>query len=928
MQAQKSYLAKERDSLSATVLDLRQQATRYKTDMECAVERCNTFENRVKKLEADRIATKKNHQSLIDLYEKQRFEAEGMIANFSSDLQLSQQKAATEHTKLEQENDSLRLQLTEALDRLQVTRNSVDKLIGNEESDSASTSSPSTATCASTNLLKTMKQYENTGKHWDDIYVDFFDLRDSNTRLTAINTELATVNKRLVREQINNQRYQDQLEADLERLRGESSESHATTLESLAALKSSSAKEVSNLNINTCMNEWPLMELYIYYQISELKKKADDLQLKNNDLDATVNDTTYQLRYLLRYVEYQYGSVPPNVQNTNNLLSNAHIPAHLSHEKMIFRDAADLLQRNQDLMTEVRHLTSQLQEKTNEVLAVKNSNSLLNDKVAELNSLTRDYNENIQVLELRYVILLIYNLHHASQLTLFVRTNRLSRGTQAPLQQTSKNDLDSDAPMSNASTPDEKPRSQDSQDLATALETCHEQRQQIVKLNSEAEVVRQNHATLQLELDQLKQHNIGLTNVSSSRATEIDELRSLVGVKESHIGDLEGRLRTLNNEVMTTHRHLETLRNDYTSVSAQLKANAASYEHLLLENKELGNERRNLATLLQNMNDSLGSSASGTVHLVEELKQHNERLTRELQNLRDTLTSKEKEIRNYQAIDHSEWKDKYQITSGELKQLKTTYLELEKQLATANQDRIIAQTKLMEALQNTSSGGMATTGSDTPDQPTLSLSSQAEQLIDANNQVAALKKDIYIFKERLMDSDACTNKITEKYNTFAREAQLQIDKLSDELASSHQTVDTLQGQLEKTAAEHKDTMAAYHSAEQQWDTTKATLVQENHQLQVKLTNVTKQIADLQAELNTTVEHLRQGEERYQAEVAARAQDANVIAGLRDDVQRLNMDISVSRSEVVGANERLQSAEVTYLKQKEHLEAIQNDTKLR
>jgi chromosome segregation ATPase len=221
---------------------------------------------------------------------------------------------------------------------------------------------------------------------------------------------------------------------------------------------------------------------------------------------------------------------------------------------------------------------------------------------------------------------------------------------------------------------------------------------------------------------------------------------------------------------------------------------------------------------------------------------------------------------------------------------------------------------------------VATTGSDSPDQP--SLSGQAEQLIDANNQVAALKKDIFTFKERLMDSDACINKITEEYNTFARDAQLQIDKLSDDLATSHKTVDSLQVQLEKTVAEHKVTMTTYRSFEQQWDTARTTLVEENGQLKAKVTNVTKQIADLQAELNTTVEQLEQGEERYHAEVAARALDATVIAGLRDDIQHLNMDISASRSEVVGANERLRSAEVSYQKQKEHLESIQNDTKQR
>jgi predicted nucleic acid-binding Zn-ribbon protein len=73
---------------------------------------------------------------------------------------------------------------------------------------------------------------------------------------------------------------------------------------------------------------------------------------------------------------------------------------------MIFKDASDCVQRNQELMTQLRHLSSQLHEKTTEALAAKDSISQLNDKLAESASLIRDHNEMIQVLELRYVILL------------------------------------------------------------------------------------------------------------------------------------------------------------------------------------------------------------------------------------------------------------------------------------------------------------------------------------------------------------------------------------------------------------------------------------------------------------------------------------------------------------------------------------------
>jgi hypothetical protein len=263
-------------SLSTHLFDLRQQVTRYKTEMECAVEKCDASEDRIKKLEANRAATKANHESLIDIYEKQRLESEEMIANFSSDLQLIQQKAATEHSKLSQENDSLRHQLAEATDRLQVSRNSVEKLLEDKENVSPSTSSQPTKPSICSNLLKMMKQYEQTGKHWDEIYTDFFDLREDNMRLTAIKADLISANDQLVRDLTDNQQYKDRLVLELERLREKSSESYATTLESLTALKSSSTKEVNNPNTQTCMNEQSLMDLFFLYiyVLSDLRIEA------------------------------------------------------------------------------------------------------------------------------------------------------------------------------------------------------------------------------------------------------------------------------------------------------------------------------------------------------------------------------------------------------------------------------------------------------------------------------------------------------------------------------------------------------------------------------------------------------------------------------------------------------------------------------
>ncbi|CAO3584199.1 unnamed protein product [Absidia cylindrospora] len=904
--SQKNFLENERDSLSATVHELRQELAKLKTDMECANERARTAEERHQKLETNRIATKKNHNDLIAIYEKQRLEAEEKIANFSADLKIIQQKATSDQAKLQQDNKALQDQLTEALDRIQVTRNSLDQLLDEKSSPDTTPTACSSDTIVTSpilggNLLKMMKQYESTGRHWDDIYSDFFQLRDTTTRLTAINDELTTVNKQLIRERDSQQQYHDRLESELDQLRSECATQGSAT-ETLEKLKSSTSQ-----------------------QISELKEEVGKLEHTKEDLEASLSDTTYQLRYLLRHVESQYGTLPEEVQETSDLLGSACIPPTLSHEQTIFKDISDLQMRNQELMTEVRHLSTQLKEKTAEVdsyaTQVKENRSLLTDSSSKSASLIRDQNEKLQVLE--------------------SRLSKVTTEREQLLKQLPNSTLPSIASSSSGGAQeDQKLAEQKYHELLGEFEAykqemepeLHNLQERIQSMSTEAMVSQRNYNRSMVEINELRQRNIGVLQVSNSRQTEIDDLRRRATAREGHIGDLESRVLSFNNEIMNITRQVENLRTENSSITAQLNASDASYQRLLIENKELANERMNLTTLLQNMNDSLGSSTSGTTHLVEELKQHNERLSRELQHIRDTLASKEKELRGYQAIDQREWKDKYQTTSGELKQLKTTYLELEKQLATANQDRIIAQTKLMETLQNTQGptgdGGADTAGStrNTPSNETLS--DQSKQLTDANNQVVSLKKDLFDFKERLADADATVNRITQEYNTFATESQIRIDKLSDDLAASNQKVDNMQVDLENILNEQKETKAVHSRDEQQWESTKAALVQENDQLQSKVVTLSSQITELQAELDTNVQHLQQSEERYQAEMSSRAQDADTIATLRDEVNRLNMDISTSKSEVLGAQERIRSAELSYRNQREQLETTQNDMKLR
>lgn len=230
------------------VQDLRQQLSKSNIDIESANQRATTAEERIQKMETSRLATKKKHDELIEVYEKQRSESEQRIALLTEEMERNQQKTTTDRSQLELDNEKLQEQLTGALDKLQVTRTSLDKLLGNDSTTATSPDDAPTATSGapfvSGNLVKMMRQYENTGRHWDDIFSDFFELRSTNSQLSSINDELTKTNRQLLRERDDQQQCRDLMESELERLRTERV-SQSSLSDNYTKLKISSTQQVS-----------------------------------------------------------------------------------------------------------------------------------------------------------------------------------------------------------------------------------------------------------------------------------------------------------------------------------------------------------------------------------------------------------------------------------------------------------------------------------------------------------------------------------------------------------------------------------------------------------------------------------------------------------------------------------------------------------
>ncbi|KAI8065290.1 hypothetical protein BC940DRAFT_86566 [Gongronella butleri] len=667
----KTAFEKQEALLSSSVEQLRLELRQCQLDKDSAEDRARHAEERSSKLEISLAATNKSHADVVKVFERQRNDADDQIARFSAELEAAQEQAGLKNKQLIEENAELKKQLQEVNDRLAVMRSCVDQQLGkspgNEQTAPASPGNNQSAQpLLGGRLLEEMKKYESTGRYWDDIFSDFFKLKEANDRLTKMNKELTAVNRDYMREKDNSYGYYTRLEAEVERLRINQT-AHTNAVQELAKLKASQQE-----------------------QHLAQKKQLDDLARDKQDVEASLNDTSYQLRYLLRYVQFQYGALPPKLQETGDLLDDAQIPPTLDHDDIVFKDFDEMQQRNQQFMSDVRRLKADVLQKSQEIDQLQ---AELSDKQAQLDnafgqstSVIRDQREKLEALEYR----LSLTVAERDRLQQLVGASSMDMTSHVAVQPDVADKL--------------AQSEQKVQDLTAEMEAYHQEvelemaeiRGELKQIHGDARQLRDDLSKTQAERDQLQARNRDLLHIADQRLAEVHAMRQRETVQDGRIDDLETRLTAANAEASDLTRQLETLRATSMTTEAQLKGYEQSYERLCLENKELAHERANLTTLLQSMNENLGNATGSTAHVVQELRAHNERLTRELDHLRDRLNAKENEVRALQAVDQHEWRDKYQAATGEVKQLTTNCLEIEKQLAAATQDRILAQTKLSE----------------------------------------------------------------------------------------------------------------------------------------------------------------------------------------------------------------------------------------
>lgn len=196
------------------------QLSQCKAEYEVAVEKAQSLQDRCEQLELSRASMKKAHQELVAIYDKQQKENERQVAEAKAAATQAENALLEAREQMQQENESIRLQLRQCEERLEIARDRAQSLMNGSATPNGTengTAIDDTLRPPS-NLLRLIRQYESSGRKWEDVYQEYFELKEAHEQVVAKNEDLVRNIERLIREQRDRDVYHERLEDEYRRI--------------------------------------------------------------------------------------------------------------------------------------------------------------------------------------------------------------------------------------------------------------------------------------------------------------------------------------------------------------------------------------------------------------------------------------------------------------------------------------------------------------------------------------------------------------------------------------------------------------------------------------------------------------------------------------------------------------------------------------
>ncbi|KAI8351196.1 hypothetical protein EDC96DRAFT_292211 [Choanephora cucurbitarum] len=191
-------------------------------------------------------------------------------------------------------------------------------------------------------LLKLIHEYQQIGKHPEDIFQDYFELRSKYMQSIQKNAHESDCVESLSRKLNEKAKLFDRVHRELQ-----------------------SAK-AANIDLEQKIQQEKTQRQQAEASHQLMTHQMDDLKKENNSLKTSLNDTTYQLQFILSDIERRNQPIPATLKSTATLLNGAEITPSLPHNQLVYTNVAELQDCNKQLMIENKTLKDKVQKLSDE----------------------------------------------------------------------------------------------------------------------------------------------------------------------------------------------------------------------------------------------------------------------------------------------------------------------------------------------------------------------------------------------------------------------------------------------------------------------------------------------------------------------------------------------------------------------------------
>ncbi|KAL7317103.1 Leucine-, glutamate- and lysine-rich protein 1 [Mucor circinelloides] len=715
------------------------------------------------------------------------------------------------------------------------------------------------------NLLRLIQDYQSLKRRPEDIFEDFFALKDKYSNAVKSNATLNSLVEQLGRKQWEKEIEFGRLYREL-KMAGDKN----TTLETSLSEQKNKYQQLTDAN-------------------TKLQSDYNALQRENDNLTASLNDTTYQLQHILSVVQKRSEPIPAGLKETAQLLRDVIIKPNIPHDQLVYDNVAQLQDQNKELSVQIRVLRDQLKQAKNEISTLTISNTsdvgLYKEALEEAKQATSDLSKKATDLQSK----LETTMTECENYKKIV--NELGEGdAKAKFEQMQNTQERLRQEMDITLQSYRKETLEEMNKLKDELTNSRASEKRVMSQLTSLEVEKRH---LLVKVEQLNSYSKGIETQSNSLVRDNSMLNERILQSDQELSNIK-------KEVADYKSRLQVLREENMVLQTRYEAMQSSYKEFREIREKESSEKNQMASLLEALKTRFDHLTAADKNSAEQSMETIEKLTRELQHARDMLASAEKQLDYYKSIDQSELQDKYKESVVEIRLLNSKVAENEQKLSDANQERIIAQTKLATAEEQLQKALASAENAST----TAALSSSCDEhvrlLAEAEDRVRVLESDNTAYQLIIAEKDKLISASTAEHDNLVTRTQASIDKLLKDVEERNEAVRAAQEEAQRAIAE-------YHALKEDYAASQAEIAAEKTKLDEKIRELEASSATMQEEINTLKQTL-EIKTNALADVEAKLESESKLAeeqrqannGLRADVSNLTFEISQYKAAIAAA----------------------------